>query len=104
MGPIYCFLDIEVDGPTPGANSMLSLGFAAFDEDERELDVFEINLDTSEGASDAENVMNQAAIQAKAVAHSQPFSGAAERRALCPCNGHHPRTLATHSGGQVRTH
>ena len=28
---------------------MLSRGFAAFDEDERELDVFEINLDTLEG-------------------------------------------------------
>ena len=58
MGLIYCFLDIEVDGPTPGANSMLSLGFAAFDEDERELDVFEINLETLEGASGAENVMS----------------------------------------------
>ena len=37
MGLIYCFLDIEVDGPTPGENSMLSLGFAAFDEDEHEV-------------------------------------------------------------------
>ena len=27
MELLYCFLDIEVDGPTPGENSMLSLGF-----------------------------------------------------------------------------
>ena len=57
MGFIYCFLDIEVDGPTPGENSMLSLGFAAFDEDEREVGVFETNLETLEGARGAEDVM-----------------------------------------------
>ena len=57
MGLIYCFLDIEVDGPTPGENSMLSLGFAAFDEDEREVAVFETNLEMLEGACGAENVM-----------------------------------------------
>lgn len=50
----YCFLDVEVDGPTPGANSMLGLGFAAFDEYGRELDVFEVHLETLEGASCAE--------------------------------------------------
>ena len=47
MGLNYCFLDIEVDGPTPGENSMLSLGFAAFDEDEREVGVFETNLESN---------------------------------------------------------
>ena len=57
MGLNYCFLDIEVDGPTPGENSMLSLGFAAFDEDEREVGVFETNLETLEGARGAEDVM-----------------------------------------------
>ena len=57
MELIYCFLDIEVDGPTPGENSMLSLGFAAFNEEEREVGVFETNLKTLEGACDAENVM-----------------------------------------------
>ena len=57
MGLIYCFLDIEVDGPTPGQNSMLSLGFAAFDEDEREVAVFETNLEMVEGVCGAENVM-----------------------------------------------
>ena len=55
---IYCFLDIEVDGPTPGANSMLGLGLAAFDEDERELDAFEINLEILPGAAGAEETMN----------------------------------------------
>ena len=58
MELIYCFLDIEIDGPTPGDNSMLSLGIAAVDEDEREVGVFErSNLETLEGACGAENVM-----------------------------------------------
>ena len=57
MELIYCFLDIEVDGPTPGENSMLSLGLAAFDEDEREVGVFETNLETLEDARGAEDVM-----------------------------------------------
>ena len=57
MELIYCFLDIEVDGPTPGENSMLSLGFAAFDESEREVAVFETNLEMLEGACGAEHVM-----------------------------------------------
>ena len=69
MALIYCFLDVEVDGPTPGANSMLALGIAAFDEDGRELDTFEINLDTLEGATGAENVMNWWRTQPEAWAH-----------------------------------
>ena len=69
MGIIYCFLDIEVDGPTPGENSMLSLGFAAFDEDEREVGVFEANLETLEGARGAENVMRWWRTQPEAWAH-----------------------------------
>ena len=36
---------------------MLSLGIAAFDEDEREVGVFDTNLETLEGACGAENVM-----------------------------------------------
>ena len=58
MALIYCFLDVEVDGPIPGANSMLGLGFAAYDEEERELDPFAINLDALDGASGARNVMD----------------------------------------------
>ncbi len=48
---------------------MLSLGFAAFDEDERELDVFEINLEALEGASGAEDVMNWWRTKPEAWAH-----------------------------------
>ena len=36
---------------------MLSLGVAAFDEDEREVAVFETNLEMLEGARGAEDVM-----------------------------------------------
>lgn len=69
MGLTYCFLDVEVDGPTPGANSMLGFGLAAFDEDERELDVFEINLETLECASGAGDSMRWWATQPEAWAH-----------------------------------
>ena len=83
MGLIYCFLDIEVDGPTPGVNSMLSLGFAAFDEDGCELDVFEINLDALEGARGADNVMAWWRTQPEAWAHIRrntvPPAGGMER-------------------------
>ncbi|MCY4395129.1 MAG: hypothetical protein OXC10_08350 [Rhodospirillaceae bacterium] len=69
MGLIYCFLDVEVDGPAPGTNSMLALGIAAFDEEERELDAFEINLETLEGAAGAENVLEWWRTQPEAWAH-----------------------------------
>ena len=69
MALIYCFLDVEVDGPTPGANSMLGLGFAAYDEGARELDAFSINLDALEGASGARNVMDWWRTQPEAWAH-----------------------------------
>ena len=48
---------------------MLSLGFAAFDEDEREVGVFEANLETLEGACGAENVMRWWRTQPEAWAH-----------------------------------
>ena len=69
MALIYCFLDVEVDGPTPGANSMLGLGFAAYDEGARELDAFSINLDALEGASGTRNVMDWWRTQPEAWAH-----------------------------------
>ena len=77
---IYCFLDIEVDGPAPGANSMLGLGFAAFGEDERELDAFEINLEFLHGASGAEEVMNWWRTQPEAWAYVR-------RNAVPPAEG-----------------
>jgi hypothetical protein len=49
---IYCFADIETDGPVPGINSMLSLGCAAFDENGAEISVFSaslIELDDAQG-------------------------------------------------------
>ena len=70
MELIYCFLDIEVDGPTPGENSMLSLGIAAFDEDEREVGEFETNLETLEGARGAEDVMRWWRTQPEAWAYT----------------------------------
>ena len=69
MGLIHCFLDIEVDGPPPGENSMLSLGFAAFDEDEHEVGGFEINFETLEDACGAANVMRWWRTQPEAWAH-----------------------------------
>lgn len=69
MALIFCFLDVEVDGPTPGANSMLGLGFAACGQDGGELDAFEINLDTLDGASGAGNVMDWWRSQPDAWAH-----------------------------------
>ena len=69
MALTYCFLDVEVDGPTPGANSMLGLGFAAYDEDGRERDVFEVNLETLEGASGAEESMRWWRAQPEAWVH-----------------------------------
>jgi len=37
---VYCFTDIETDGPTPGKNSMLSMATVAYDENGNELDQF----------------------------------------------------------------
>ncbi|HVV68294.1 MAG TPA: 3'-5' exoribonuclease [Gammaproteobacteria bacterium] len=43
---IYVSTDIETDGWTPGKNSMLSLGSAAFLADKTLLDTFTVNLET----------------------------------------------------------
>lgn len=69
MALTYCFLDIEVDGPTPGANSMLGLGFAAFDEGGRERGVFEVHLDPLEGTLGAEDSMRWWRAHPEAWAH-----------------------------------
>lgn len=51
MGEIYFSVDIETDGPIPGVNSMLSLGAAAFTEQQKEnIGTFSINLQELEGA------------------------------------------------------
>ena len=51
MAEIYVSTDIEMDGPIPGRNSMLSLGAAVFQTDKRIIDTFSINLETLPGAT-----------------------------------------------------
>ncbi len=48
---IYVSTDIEADGETPGKNSMLSIGSAAYLEDKTLLSTFSINLETLPEAS-----------------------------------------------------
>jgi hypothetical protein len=51
MSEIYVSVDVEVDGPIPGQNSMLSLGAAAFIAPSTEpIDTFSVNFDTLDGA------------------------------------------------------
>jgi hypothetical protein len=40
----YCFFDIEVDGPTPGANSLLSIGCAAYNDNAGLVGEYSANL------------------------------------------------------------
>ena len=47
---IYVSVDIEADGPIPGAHSMLSLGAVAFDAQGGEVGQFSVNLETLPGA------------------------------------------------------
>lgn len=48
---VYISIDVEADGPIPGANSMLALGAAAFRLDSRTpIATFEVNLLPVEGA------------------------------------------------------
>lgn len=48
---IYVSVDIEMDGPIPGAYSMLSLGAAAFTSEKALLDTFSVNLEALPDAS-----------------------------------------------------
>ena len=48
---IYVSTDIEVDGPIPGAHSMLSIGSAAFSQKGKLLSTFSANLATLPGAT-----------------------------------------------------
>ncbi len=51
MSEIYISVDIETDGPIPGANSMLSLGAVAFTPGRGRLGSFEVNLELLDGAA-----------------------------------------------------
>ena len=46
MNEIYVSTDVEVDGPIPGPNSMLSFGSAAYQSDKKLVDKFSANLET----------------------------------------------------------
>lgn len=48
---VYVSTDIECDGFTPGLNSMLSIGSAAYRADKTRLDTFSVNLETLPDAS-----------------------------------------------------
>ncbi len=51
MSRIYVVTDVEVDGPTPGENSMLSFASVAIDEHARDIDEFEAVIETLDGAT-----------------------------------------------------
>ena len=51
MKEIYVSTDVEADGPTPGPNSMLSFGSAAYLPDKPILSTFAANLETLPEAS-----------------------------------------------------
>lgn len=54
---IYCFIDIEVDGPSPGTNSMLAFACVACSKSGEEIAAFERNLEPLKAASaDAETL------------------------------------------------
>lgn len=57
MSEIYISVDIETDGPIPGANSMLSLGAVALTPNRDQLGVFSINLVELSGSTADENTM-----------------------------------------------
>lgn len=47
---IYVSVDIEADGPSPGQNSMISFGAAAYTIEKKLIDTFERNLTPLDGA------------------------------------------------------
>lgn len=58
MAEIFFSIDIETDGPIPGQNSMLSIGCAAFSEDEIIIDSFYVNIEPLPDAVQDPNTMN----------------------------------------------
>lgn len=59
MAEIYVSVDIESDGPSPGRNSMLAFGAAAFERGNRTpIDCFEINLKPLPDATPDPNTMS----------------------------------------------
>jgi hypothetical protein len=64
-------VDIESDGPIPGASSMLALGAVALDWGEKELGAFEVHLEQWPGAIPFKSTMDWWAKQPEAWAHLQ---------------------------------
>lgn len=58
MNPIYVVTDVEVDGPTPGENSMLSFASVAVTAKGREAADFQAVLGTLEGATPDQPTMD----------------------------------------------
>ncbi len=65
----YCVVDVELDGPTPGENSMLSLACSACGEDGAEIDTFERNLEPLPGAAPTPEIAAWWQSQAEAWQH-----------------------------------
>jgi len=57
MNPVYALTDIEVDGPTPGENSMLSFASVAVDAKGQELDDFPAVLRPLDGSKSDPDTM-----------------------------------------------
>ena len=70
----YVSIDIEADGPIPGAHSMLSLGAAALDAEGVLRDTFAANLEQLDGATEDPRTMRWWASQSSAweVARADP--------------------------------
>lgn len=68
---VYFSTDIEADGPIPGANSMLSLGCAAFNMDGQQIGTFSANLTPLAEASQCPKTMAWWATQPNAWAACQ---------------------------------
>ena len=66
MAEIYISVDVETDGPIPGANSMLSLGAVAFAPSREQLGWFALNLVELNGATPDPKTMEWWATQPEA--------------------------------------
>ncbi len=76
MNPVYVVTDIEVDGPTPGANSMLSFASVAVGANGAIIDEFEAVLGALDGAKSDPDTMawfkSQPAALAAATTNPEP--------------------------------
>ncbi len=100
---IYISVDIETDGPIPGANSMLSIGAVAYDESLTMLGTFTANLQPMALASQDPKTMGWWATQPEAWAACQkdarlPIDVTREFVAWCESLGGRPIVVAYPTG------